>query len=309
MGRSASHITLEAALQTQPNLALISEEVALKNMTLQDVVKTIGECVKARAKTGKNYGVILVPEGLIEFIPEVKALIKELNQILAEHKEYFAELSGFTEQSEYMHRKLSRDASYVFSAMPIDIQRQLLMDRDPHGNVQVSRIETEKLLIELLESYLGEEKAEGRYVGKFAHQRHFLGYEGRCAAPTNFDADYAYSLGRTAVALVAARVTGYMAVVTNLASAKHDWQALGVPLISMMHIETRKGKATPVIMKSLVDLQGKAFDHFGKVRDGWAKEDLYRFAGPIQYFGPSELTDKVPVSLALERGTEREAAW
>lgn len=309
MGRSASHITLESALQTQPNLALISEEIALAKMTLRDVVEKIGACVKERAKVGKNYGVILVPEGLVEFVPEVKALIKELNQILAEHKEYFAELSGFTEQSEYVHRKLSKDSAYVFGTMPIDIQRQLLMDRDPHGNVQVSRIETEKLLIEMLESYLGEEKAEGRYVGKFAHQRHFLGYEGRCAAPTNFDADYAYSLGRTVVALVAARVSGYMAVVTNLAGAKSEWQALGVPLVSMMHIETRKGKATPVIAKSLVDLGGRAFHHFELVRESWANEDMYRFAGPIQYFGPAELTDKVPVSLALERGVERDAAW
>ncbi len=309
MGRSASHITLEAALQTQPNLALISEEVLAQNLTLRQVVEQIGICIKERAKDGKNYGVILVPEGLIEFIPEVRSLIRELNHILHEHREYMAELNGFTEQSEYMHRKLSKDSSYTFAAMPIDIQRQLLMDRDPHGNVQVSRIETEKLLIEMLESYLGEEKAEGRYVGRFGYQRHFLGYEGRCAAPTNFDADYAYSLGRTAVALIAAGVSGYMAVVSNLAAGKTEWLALGVPLVSMMHMESRKGKMAPVIAKSLVDLNGKCFKHFGSVRSAWAKDDLYRFAGPIQYFGPSDLTDKVPVSLALESGTEQATAW
>jgi pyrophosphate--fructose-6-phosphate 1-phosphotransferase len=309
MGRSASHITLEVALQTQPNMALISEEVAAGAQTLADVVARIGECIKARARAGKNYGVVLVPEGLIEFIPEVKALIRELNEILAGHRDYVQTLSGFTAQSEFVHRKLSRDASHVFASMPIDIQRQLLMDRDPHGNVQVSRIETEKLLIGLLQSHLKEEQAEGRYTGKFSYQHHFLGYEGRCACPTNFDADYAYALGRTAVALIAAGVTGYMAVVTGLAGDPAEWQAQGVPLLAMMNLETRHGKQTPVIRKSLVDLDGRAFRYFAARRQGWSERDDYRFSGPIQYFGPPAMTDKVPLSLALERGVETEIPW
>jgi pyrophosphate--fructose-6-phosphate 1-phosphotransferase len=309
MGRSASHITLEAALQTQVNLALIAEEVAASGKTLRQVVEDVGALIKERALHGKNYGLILVPEGLIEFIPEVKALIKELNDILAEHKDYVATLSGFTEKSEYVNRKLSKDASYTFASFPIDIQRQLLLERDPHGNVVVSLIETEKLLIEMLSSYLGEEKAEGRFSGTFGHQRHFLGYEGRCAAPTNFDADYAYSLGLSAVALIAAGVTGYMSVVTGLATTPDQWRALGVPLSAMMTIETRKGKPTPVIKKALVDLSGDAFKYFQAVRASWRVDDQYRFAGPIQYFGPGELIDRAPACLTIEQTGSIGVSW
>jgi len=309
MGRAASHITMEVALQTQPTMALIAEEVAAKKQTLYAIVSQIAEVVKERADQGKHYGVILVPEGIIEFIPEMRALISELNQIIEEHHEYLASLSGFTEQSEYLHRKLSRDTSYIFSGLPIDIQRQLLMDRDPHGNVALSRIETEKLLIELLVSHLNEEKVEGRYHGTFGHQHHFLGYEGRCAAPTNFDANYAYSLGRTAAALASTRATGYMAVVRNLSNNKADWQACGVPLLAMMTLEQRGGTTKPVIKKTLVDLEGPAFQYFAEQRKSWMYADDFRYAGPIQYFGPLALTDRIPLSLALQHGGSPLTNW
>jgi pyrophosphate--fructose-6-phosphate 1-phosphotransferase len=309
MGRSASHITLEAALQTQPNAALISEELAARKVTLRGLVDELSELIVRRAATGKDFGLILVPEGVIEFIPEFKALIEELNHLLAEHRDYIASLSGFTAQSEYVHRKLGKDASYTFSSLPIDIQRQLLMDRDPHGNVVVSRIETEKLFIELLHSRLGELKAEGRYVGRFGHQAHFLGYEGRCAAPTNFDADYAYALGHTAAALAARGASGYMAAVHGLTRPRAEWEPLGVPLASLLALETRHGKQKPVITKALVELDGKAFKHFAARRGAWGEGDHYRFAGPIQYFGPETLTDRVPCTLAVERDAAQTLSW
>lgn len=302
MGRSASHITLEAALATQPNIAIISEEVAARALTLRQLTAELAETVKMRAAAGKNFGIVLVPEGLIEFIPEMKALIAELNHVLGEHKDFVASLSGFTEQSEFVRRKLGRDANYTMSTLPIDIQRQLLMERDPHGNVVVSLIETEKLLIELLHSHLAEEKAEGRFHGTFGYQRHFLGYEGRCAAPSNFDADYAYALGLSAAALAGAGVTGYMAVVGNLAKPRAEWEPAGAPLAAMMTIETRHGRERPVIKKCLVDTNDEAFRHFAGLRDSWARGDHYRFAGPVQYFGPAELTDTPPISLVLDRG-------
>lgn len=309
MGRSASHITMEAALQTQVNLALISEEVAAGDKTLRQVVEEIAVLIKERAKVGKNFGVILIPEGVVEFIPEVKVLIDELNAIMAEHKDYVASLSGFTAKSEYIGHKLSKDASYTFTNFPIDIRRQLLTERDPHGNVIVSSIETEKLLTELLDSHLGEEKAEGRFDGKFGYQHHFLGYEGRCVAPTNFDADYAYSLGRNTVALIAAGVTGYMSVVNDLATAPSAWRALAVPLTAMMTVEIRHGKATPVIKKALVDLNSHGFQHFQRERAKWRLEDKYRFAGPIQYFGPSELTNRAPACLIIDQCGTLDASW
>ncbi len=305
MGRAASHITLEAALQTHPNVALISEELAHRKVTIRELVEDIGKIVIKRADLGKNFGVILLPEGLIEFLPEVKTLLQELNHVLAEHHEYVNTLRGFTEQSEYINQKLSRDSSYTFSGLPIDIQRQLLMDRDPHGNVQVSQIETEKLIIEMLETYLGEQKAEGRYKGKFAYQRHFLGYEGRCAAPTNFDTDYSYSLGRTAVALILAKANGYMTVVKNLAKNRDQWEALGVPLTGMMNLESRHGKQKPVIKKSLVSLDGSPFLLFAHEREKWALEDDFRFPGAIQYFGPPEVSDLPPISVTLETTEDR----
>jgi pyrophosphate--fructose-6-phosphate 1-phosphotransferase len=309
MGRSASHITMEAAFQTQPNLALLGEEIARSKTTLKGVVEEIAQVVIERAELGLNYGIILVPEGVVEFIPEVRELIGELNQIIGDHKTHFDSLSGFSSKSEWINGKLGRDASYTFSSMPIDIQRQFLMDRDPHGNVQVSLIETEKLLIEMLNVYFAEAKSEGKFKGKFKTQRHFLGYEGRCAAPTNFDADYAYALGRTAIGLLAAGTTGYMAVIKNLAQPRETWEPLGVPLVSMMNLESRNGKEKPVIRKGLVDLDGLAFKHFSKIRTQWRTTNPYRFAGPIQYFGDPQLCDRVPFSLALEQGVDGDCCW
>ena len=309
MGRSASHITLEAAFQTQPNIVLIGEEIAQKNMSLKDIVAQMAETVIERSKNGKHYGIVLVPEGIIEFIPEIQQLILELNDIIADHKEYFESLDGFSHKSEWTNKKLSRDASYTFSGLPIDIQREFLMERDPHGNIQVSLIETEKLLIELLTDHLAELKTEGNYSGKFKTQGHFLGYEGRCAAPTNFDADYAYSLGRTAVALVSTGVTGYMATVKNLASDRNEWEAMGVPLVSMMNLEVRQGTHKPVIKKGLVALGGKPLAHLNTMRKQWAEQDSYRFAGSIQYFGPKDLCDRVPYTLALEQNRTEECCW
>lgn len=299
MGRSASHITLETALQTQPTLALIAEEAALHGQTLRDIVQNVASVIVERAEQGIDHGVILVPEGLIEFIPEMRELISELNHILAEHRAYLDTLHGFTAQIEYLSQKLSKDGLYTMSSLPIDIQRQLIMDRDPHGNVVVSLIETERLLIELLQTQLGEMKAEGKYKGKFGYQRHFLGYEGRCAAPTNFDADYAYALGRTAVALLTQRATGYMSVVQNLAKDRDQWQASGIPIVSMMHLERRHGKDKAVLRKALVDLYSPAFAEFVRARPEWAKRDCFRFTGPIQYFGPQTLTERAPVTLQL----------
>lgn len=309
MGRSASHITLEAALQTQPNLALIGEEVAARKLTLQDLVDEIASLIVRRSAQGKEFGLILVPEGLIEFIPEFQALIQDLNHLLAEHRDYLASLQGFTAQSEYIHRKLSRDTSYTLSSLPIDIQRQLLMDRDPHGNVIVSRIETEKLLIELLTSRLGELKAEGRYRGSFGHQAHFLGYEGRCAPPTNFDADYAFALGHTAAALALHQASGYMAAVQGLTRPRAAWNPVAVPLAALLTVEQRHGKAKPVIAKALVELNSKAFKYFATQRESWASADHYRVAGPIQYFGPEALTDRVPCTLAVESDAVHTLSW
>jgi pyrophosphate--fructose-6-phosphate 1-phosphotransferase len=309
MGRCASHITLEAALQTQPNIVLIAEEIAASASTLRDIVENLAQIIKDRALAGKNFGMVLVPEGIIEFIPEMKRLISELNDILASHQAYIETLHGFTAQSEYINSKLGRDASYTFSSLPIDIQRQLLMDRDPHGNVIVSGIETEKLLIDMLKLHLGEEKVEGRFKGTFGSQRHFLGYEGRCAAPTNFDADYAYSLGRTVVAMVYAEVTGFMSVVRNLTKPHTQWEAMGVPLLSMMGLESRKGCDVPVIRKSLVALDGKSIQYLKKNRPQWAAHEHYRMPGPIQYFGPAGVCDKVPCTLALEAGCAAQISW
>ena len=300
MGRSASHITLEAALQTRPNIALISEEMARDGKTMRQVVEGLAQVVVERAAAGKNYGVILVPEGLIEFIPEMSSLIADLNEVIAGHKDYIESLRGFTAQIEYLAGRLPRESAATLAGLPIDIQRQLIMDRDPHGNVALSRIETEKLLLELLASQLGEFKSDGHYHGKFSSQTHFLGYEGRCAAPTNFDANYAWSLGLTAAALAASGQTGYLAAVHGLTLSPDQWQAWGVPLVSMLTMERRKGKDKAVIRKTLVDLNGPAFRCFEDARSAWAAGDDYRFAGPIQYFGPAGLVDRVPVSLTVQ---------
>lgn len=306
MGRSASRLTLEVSLLTHPNITLISEELSGFKKTINEVIEYMVDVIVKRADVGKNYGVVVIPEGLIEFIPEIKLLISELNTIIAENKEYFDSLKGFTAQSEYINRKLSKDSSYVLSSLPIDIQRQLLMDRDPHGNVQVSKIQTEKLIIELLETRLDELKAKGKYKGKFSPQTHFIGYEGRCAQPSNFDADYAYALGLTAVALIKAQASGYMAAIKNLIKQHEQWEPIGVPLVSMMNIEMRSARPKPVIKKSLVGLDDRPFQEFLRVRQKWAMEDHYRYAEPIQYFGPKEICDNVPPSLLIENNLEDE---
>jgi len=287
MGRSASHIALEVALETQPNITIISEEVAAKKKTLKQVVGEIVEIIVKRAKKGKNFGVILIPEGLIEFIPEVKKLIGELNDMLAKEEKYFKTLETADERAQFINRKLSQKTSQLYSSLPWSIQQQLIMDRDPHGNVQVSRIETEKLLIELVEEWLTQLKLKEKYNGKFSAQNHFFGYEGRCAAPSNFDADYCYSLGYGAAALIQAGLTGYMSSVKNLDKPASKWVAGGVPLTMMMNMERRHGKAKPVIKKALVELKGNPYKKLIKNKKVWAESESYLDAGPIQYFGPS----------------------
>ncbi len=301
MGRSASHIALECGLQTRPNICIISEEVKEKAQTLDEVVASIVDVVVARAKNGENFGVVLVPEGLIEFIPEVGALIGEINDLLAENAEYFATLNTFEDQAEWVNKNLSRDSSYVFSSLPNEIQRQLLMDRDPHGNVQVSRIETEKLLIEMVADKLAELKVKGSYSGKFSHQAHFFGYEGRCAFPSNFDADYTYSLGYTAFLLIANDLTGYISSVRNIARSASEWTAGGIPLTMMMNLEQRHGKKKPVIKKALVELGGAPFRYLSEHRDTWATTTSYAFPGAIQYYGPDEVCNMPTLTLRLEQ--------
>jgi len=305
MGRSASHIALEAALQTHPNICIISEEVAAKKMTLQEIVKMCADVVAARAAQGKQFGVALVPEGLIEFIPEMRVLIRELNDLMAQEGEYFKTLRTDDDQLQFVNQRLTAASSHVFSMLPQVIQLQLLMDRDPHGNVQVSRIETEKLLIDMVTDELRKRKAEGTYQGRFSTQSHFFGYEGRCAAPSNFDADYCYSLGYTAGALVQAGVTGYMACVSNVAGPAKKWVAGGVPLTMMMNMERRHGETKPVIRKALVDLNGAPFKAFAAARAAWAMEDNYLNPGPIQYFGPPSVCDAVTITLALEQSKKK----
>ncbi|RKX76568.1 MAG: diphosphate--fructose-6-phosphate 1-phosphotransferase [Spirochaetes bacterium] len=300
MGRSASHICLECALKTHPNIAIISEEVEDTQKTLNQIVEDIVDVIVRRSENGENFGITLIPEGLIEFIPEVGKLITELNKLLAEHELHFNSLKTFEDQSEWVNKNLSRDSSYVFSSLPYPIQRQLLIDRDPHGNVQVSRIETEKLLLDLVSDRLGELKNEGKYRGKFSSQTHFLGYEGRSGFPTNFDADYAYSLGYNAFLLIAEGLTGYMTAIKNLVKPVEDWIPGGVPITMMMNLEERKGKLKPVIKKAMVDLKGKAFKTFVRHRNEWAVKTSYVYPGSTQYFGPAELCEVRPESLLLE---------
>ncbi len=304
MGRSASHIALECALQTQPNVCIISEEVAERRQTLEMIVEEIVERVRRRSENGEDFGVVLVPEGLIEFIPEMKQLIGELNTLLATNASYFATLNSYEAQSEWVNKRLSRDSSYVFSSLPFEIQRQLLMDRDPHGNVQVSRIETEKLLVEMVSDRLAEMKNRGEFTGAFSALTHFFGYEGRCAFPSNFDADYCYSLGYTACVLINAGLTGYLAAVRHLARPADEWQAAGIPLTMMMNMEERHGEMKPVIRKALVELSGEPFRRFAAHRDEWALRTAYRFPGAIQYFGPTEVCDAPSMTLQLESGRQ-----
>ena len=300
MGRSASHIALECALQTQPNICIISEEVEAKNMSLDDVVTSIAQAVANRAAEGNNFGIVLIPEGLIEFIPAMKALIAELNDFLAANGEEFNSIEP-NKQREYIISKLSAENAAIYASLPEGVARQLSLDRDPHGNVQVSLIETEKLLSEMVAKKLAAWKAEGKYVGKFAAQHHFFGYEGRCAAPSNFDADYCYSLGYTASLLIASGKTGYMSSVRNTTAPAAEWIAGGVPITMMMNMERRHGEMKPVIQKALVKLDGAPFKAFAAQREAWAKETAYVYPGPIQYFGPTEVCDQPTKTLQLEQ--------
>ncbi len=300
MGRSASHIALECALQTQPNVAVISEEVAAKGSTLAAIVEELAAVVAARADKKCNFGIALIPEGLIEFIPEVKKLIAELNDLLAANAEEFAKLDG-EGKIEFVKAKLGGEAGQVFASLPKGIQSQLCNERDPHGNVQVSLIETEKMLAEMVAAKLKKLAAEGKYNGKFSAQTHFFGYEGRCAAPSNYDADYCYSLGYTAAALIGAGKTGYMASVRNTMKPAAQWLAGGIPITMMMNVERRHGHDKPVIRKALVELEGRPFKAFAAKRGEWAVATAYIYPGPIQYFGPSEVCDQVTKTLELEQ--------
>ncbi|NCC09726.1 MAG: diphosphate--fructose-6-phosphate 1-phosphotransferase [Bacteroidia bacterium] len=300
MGRSASHIALECALQVQPNLCIISEEVEAKDMSLDDVVTAIAQVVADRATQGNNFGTVLIPEGLVEFIPAMKRLIAELNDFLAANSEEFSHIKR-SHQRDYIVSKLSPVNSAIYASLPEGVARQLTLDRDPHGNVQVSLIETEKLLSEMVATKLATWKEEGKFVGKFAAQHHFFGYEGRCAAPSNFDADYCYSLGFTASVLIASGRTGYMASVRNTTAPASEWIAGGIPITMMMNMERRHGEMKPVIQKALVKLDGKPFMALAAQRERWALETDYVYPGPIQYFGPTEVCDEPTKTLQLEQ--------
>ena len=300
MGRSASHIALECALQVQPNYTIISEEVEAKDLSLDDIVTDIAKTVADRAADGNNFGTVLIPEGLIEFIPAMKRLIAELNDLLAAKGAEFAEVPA-NKQRQYIIDNLSKVNAEIYASLPEGVARQLSLERDPHGNVQVSLIETEKLLSEMVGNKLAAWKKEGKYVGKFSALHHFFGYEGRCAAPSNFDADYCYSLGFTASVLIANGKTGYMASVKNLTAPAEQWIAGGIPITMMFNMERRNGEMKPVIRKALVDLNGKPFKTLAANRAKWAKETAFVYPGPIQYFGPSEVCDQPTKTLQLEK--------
>ncbi len=302
MGRSASHIALEVALQTRPNVALVSEEIEAKSMTIARVVEEIVASIVARAEKGMNFGVVLVPEGLVEFVPEFKALIASLNELLAREATAFGALADDAARLEFVRSRLPAEAGALYASLPSDIRAQLAMDRDPHGNVQVSRIETEKLLIALVERRLKELAKEGRYTLKFSALAHFFGYEGRCAFPSNFDADYCYSLGYSAALLAANGLTGYLSSVRGLEKPAREWVAGGIPLTMMMNLERRHGELKPVIRKALVELDGAPFKAFAAARGAWAVETAYRFPGAIQYYGPAEVCDRPTETLLLEKG-------
>ena len=299
MGRSASHVTLECALQTQPNITLIGEEVEAKNQTLDDIVTYIAQAVADRAARGLNFGTVLVPEGLIEFIPAIKKLIAELNDVLAANQAEFDNVAA-DQKIQYIVGKLSAANAAIFKSLPESVSRQLALERDPHGNVQVSLIETEQLLADMVGAKLAAWKKEGKYQGKYATQHHFCGYEGRCAAPSNFDADYCYSLGYNASMLIAAGKTGYMSSIKNTVAPADQWIAGGIPITMMMNMEKRNGEMKPVIRKALVELDGAPFKEFAKHRDVWARETCFVYPGPIQYFGPTEVCDQPTKTLKLE---------
>ena len=300
MGRSASHIALECALQTQPNICLVSEEIESKDQTLNDIVEYIAGVVAYRAEQGNNFGVVLIPEGLIEFIPAIGRLIQELNDLLAAHGADYLNLDKHA-QRKYILEHLSAENKATFETLPEGVARQLSLDRDPHGNVQVSLIETEKLISEMVAAKLDQWKKEGKYAGKFSPLHHFFGYEGRCAAPSNFDADYCYALGSSAAQLIANGKTGYMAIVKNTTAGTDQWKAGGVPITMMMNMERRNGEMKPVIRKALVELDGAPFKTFAAQREKWAKETCYVYPGPIQYWGPSSVCDQTTKTLGLEQ--------
>jgi pyrophosphate--fructose-6-phosphate 1-phosphotransferase len=308
MGRSASHITLEVAFKTQPNVTLIGEEVLSQNMTLAKVVESAVDVIVRRSEKGKNFGVVLVPEGLIEFIPEMKELISSLNDVLAENSDTVASFNSIEQKKEFVFEKLPQKLSDLMKSLPSGIASQLMLDRDPHGNVQVSLIETEKLLIEMIRKELSKLKAENKYRGKFSAITHFFGYEGRCGSPSNFDAVYAYALGYNAAALVLNGFTGYLSSVRNLTKPSKQWECGGIPLTMMMNIEKRHGKEKPVIQKALVDLNGKPFREFVKKRDKWAMSENYIFPGPIQFFGPEPLTNMTTRTLQYEHSSQVQQA-
>ena len=300
MGRAASHIALECAFQTQPNICLISEEIEAKQYSLDNIVDQICESIAKRADNGENFGVVLIPEGLVEFIPEIKHLIEELNDTIAGEEDKFASLHNFPDQLQWLSGRLT-DVSYAILKMfPQDIAQQFLMDRDPHGNVQVSRIDTEKLLVGMVGKKLSVMKERGHYSGKFSYLTHFFGYEGRCAFPSNFDSDYCYSLGYSAFVLISSGLTGYISSVKNLTAPAEQWIAGGVPLTMMMNLEHRHGAQKPVIKKALVDLDGKPFKAFASKRGEWAVKTSYIFPGSIQYFGPPEVCDQPSITLKIE---------
>lgn len=303
MGRSASHVALEAALQTQPNITLISEEVEEKKMSLESIINYMCSVIVKRADKGKNFGIAIIPEGLIEFIPEMKSMIANLNDIMAtlENDPDFVNATTIREKFDIVENRLDSENAKVYNSLPVLIKGQLLADRDPHGNVQVSKIETEKLLIEMIQTRLDELKSQGDYIGKFSAQSHFFGYEGRCAFPSNFDADYCYALGFNAFALINFGLTGYLSSVRNLTQPADKWVAGGIPLTMMMNMERRHGEMKPVIQKALVRLDGPVFKQLEENREEWAMNDRYLFPGAIQYFGPSCVCDVTTCTLQLER--------
>ena len=303
MGRSASHVALECALQTQPNICLVSEEVAAKKMSLSQIADYIADSVEKRAAKGMNFGIAIIPEGVVEFVPEFSALIKEINELLAGEKaENFNVLPTWKEKYAFIEKGLSKEAMEVFAILPESIQQQLFLERDPHGNVQVSLIESEKLFSALVKAKLDERKKNGTYKGKFSALHHFFGYEGRCAFPSNFDADYCYSLGYNAFMLIQYGYNGYLSKISNLSKPADQWVAGGMPITKMMNIERRHGEDKPVIRKALVELDGKPFKYFEANRDTWAVETCYTYPGAIQYYGPSQVCDLTTRTLALEKG-------
>ncbi len=305
MGRSASHVALECALETQPNICLIGEEVAEKKMSLAQITAQIADSVEKRAANGENFGVVIVPEGIVEFVPEFGKLIAEINELLAGEKTAeFNALADWAAKYEFIKAGLTAESMNVFDQLPQGIQQQLFLERDPHGNVQVSLIESEQLFAEMVGTEMAKRKAAGTYVGKYATQHHFFGYEGRCAFPSNFDADYCYSLGYNAFMLIQYGYTGYLSKVSNISKPADQWVAGGMPITKMMNMERRNGKDKPVIRKALVELDGAPFKYFEANREKWAVETSFTFPGAIQYYGPAEVCDLTTVTLALEKGVK-----